>query len=137
MTGREKLLKHMEEWRRRREVERSDPFFPGLPGFGPSPAEAQDELFGHLADRIEEIAQSALMRAASYRVDPPAEGDCAVADDIAKAAAVMWCEVMAHRDAYLKAWIAATGLDPRECVLVEERDGMGGMKMYAKRKEDT
>lgn len=39
--------------------------------------------------------------------------------------------VMKHRDRYLKAWIAATGLDPRECKMVERHFTMpdGSMKI--------
>jgi hypothetical protein len=40
-----------------------------------------------------------------------------------------------HRERYLRAWIAATGLDPRECELVEEHvveEGVVKVVLYAR-----
>lgn len=45
----------------------------------------------------------------------------AVLDEINRVATRMVRSLMRHRDRYLKAWIAATGHDPRECEMVEER----------------
>ncbi len=42
-------------------------------------------------------------------------------DAIRKAADEQLAHIMANRDAYVKAWIAETGLLPSECVLEESR----------------
>jgi hypothetical protein len=43
-------------------------------------------------------------------------------------------EILAHREKYLKAWIAETGLMPSECELVEELHHDGTRRVYVRRR---
>jgi hypothetical protein len=43
-------------------------------------------------------------------------------------------EILAHREKYLKAWIAETGLMPSECELVEEIQHDGNRRVYVRRR---
>ena len=47
------------------------------------------------------------------------------ARNIAKLAAERYAGLMQHRETYLAAWLAATGLHPTECVLVQQDHGNG------------
>jgi len=41
-----------------------------------------------------------------------------------------------HKERYVRAWIAATGLHPTECELVEERTDTG-LRWYVRRRTDV
>jgi len=42
--------------------------------------------------------------------------------------------LMRHRERYVKAWIAATGIDPRECELVEQQTMEGEVRVWIRRR---
>lgn len=56
-----------------------------------------------------------------------------IAEAIDRAAAAAYQHVMENREAYLRAWVAETGLAPSECMLVEQDDGQGGRTVTVKR----
>lgn len=45
-------------------------------------------------------------------------------------------EIAKYKDQYLKAWLAATGLHPTECVIVEQRVDAVTVRMWVQRKGD-
>lgn len=51
------------------------------------------------------------------------------------AAEKMYRRVMRHRERYIRAWIAATGLHPLECEVVEQRMPDGSMVVYVRKRE--
>jgi hypothetical protein len=64
-------------------------------------------------------SKSILVRQA---VEPPlidAERAQSLATSIREAASAMFARVMKHRERYIRAWIASTGVHPEECVLEE------------------
>lgn len=66
----------------------------------------------------------------------PAGNKSSVLEEINRAFEVQLRSLMRHRERYVKAWIAATGLHPTECVLVERRMGDGSVRITIEPKHD-
>ena len=63
----------------------------------------------------------------------------ALVDHLRQAANRLHARVMRHRERYLRAWIAATGLHPEECELVEVGplvgpDNVAAVRVYVQRR---
>jgi len=62
-----------------------------------------------------------------------------IAEEIRRAGERLYARVMRHRERYLRAWIAATGLRPEECELVEVGpvvgpDNVAAVRVYVRKR---
>lgn len=58
-------------------------------------------------------------------------------EQMRKAALELWDRIMKNREAYVEAWVAATGLHPTECEIIEEHThGPNGLtvRVYCRKK---
>ena len=72
---------------------------------------------------------------ACARIWAPAGDEPSFAEKLRAASDNLFRRLMRHRDRYVKAWIAATGLRPEESVLVEKRMPNGDVVVTVRRRE--
>jgi len=74
-----------------------------------------------------------------FDVEEPNPRSFSLIESLRRELESVYRRVIRHRERYLKAWIAATGLHPLECEIVEEHfsdlaDGKVGVRVYCRRR---